>query len=154
MITAKDVSVPNTKRDVFGTSTEEGSKKTKQEEGKKRKRVRNAQLQRNSYCLDSRGSHRELCHQVAFGNQPANAHLSDGCKQPCESREGSVRSSCGAASEYKQQGDGSETGIVSQGHVCLKQPQEMGRTELEIVTGDKQVRFHPYAVWSSLARTD
>ena len=81
-----------------------------------------------------------------------DTHLSDGYKYPYESREGNVQSSC--ASEYKQQGDGSETGVVSKKPVHLKQPQAMGRTDLEIVTDGKQVRFHPYAVWSSLARTD
>ena len=59
-----------------------------------------------------------------------------------------------AALVNTNRGDGSETGIVSKRPVHLKQPQAMGRTELEIVTGGKQARFHPYAVWSSLARTD
>ena len=66
-----------------------------------------------------------------------HTHLSDGYMYPYESREGSVRSIC--ASEYERQGDGSETGIASKGPVHLKQPQAMGRTELEIVTDGKTV---------------
>ena len=69
MITAKMFPSPKHEdENLSGTSTQEGSKKTKQEEGKRRKRVRDAHLQRNSYCLDSRGSHREPCHRVAYGN--------------------------------------------------------------------------------------
>ena len=74
---------------LFGTSTEEGSKRTKQEEGKEKKRVRNAQLRSLTCCLDSRGSHREPCHVMAYGNRPANTHLFDGYMYPCDAGNGS-----------------------------------------------------------------
>ena len=98
-------------------------------------------------CLDSRGSHREPCHLAAYGNRQASAHL---CKHPCGGRQNHT----GQSRQYNGMAMGQKQVWFQKRPVHLKQPQAMGGTDLEIVTDCKQVRFHPYAVWSSLARTD
>ena len=56
-------------------------------------------------CLGTGGSHREPCQLVAFGNQPAIAHLIDGYEHPCGGLQGEV------SHERQRQSNGSATSI-------------------------------------------